>query len=92
MATKKQTLAAKRNVQKAQAAAKRKRTIANLPKSTRRGLQAEARKGARRGGRAGHALEDRNRQQLYEIAKKEGIPGRSRMGKWDLIEAIRKAR
>jgi Rho termination factor, N-terminal domain len=92
MATKRQTQAAKRNIQKAQAAAKRKRTIANLPKSTRRGLQAEARKGARRGGQAGHALEDRNRQQLYEIAKKEGIPGRSRMGKWDLIDAIRKAR
>jgi Rho termination factor, N-terminal domain len=92
MATKRQTEAAKRNIQKAQAAAKRKRTIANLPKSTRRGLQAEARKGARRGGRAGHTLEDRNRQQLYEIAKREGIPGRSRMGKWDLIDAIRKAR
>jgi hypothetical protein len=92
MATKKQTQAAKRNIQKAQAAAKRKRTIANLPKSTRRGLQGEARKGARRGGKAGHALEERNRQQLYEIAKKEGIPGRSKMGKWDLIEAIRKAR
>jgi hypothetical protein len=58
----------------------------------KRGLQAEARKGARRGGEAGHALEDRNRQQLYEIAKKEGIPGRSRMGKWDLTDAIRKAR
>jgi hypothetical protein len=92
VATKRQTEAAKRNIQKAQAAAKRKRTIANLPESTRRGLQAEARKGARRGGTAGHALEDRNRQQLYEIAKKEGIPGRSRMGKWDLIDAIRKAR
>jgi hypothetical protein len=92
MATKRQTQAAKRNIQKAQAAAKQKRTIANLPKSTRRGLQAEAHKGARRGGKAGHALEDRNRQQLYEIAKKEGIPGRSRMGKWDLIDAIRKAR
>ena len=92
MATKKQTEAAKRNVRKAQAAAKQKRTIANLPKSTRRALQVEARKGARRGGRPGHALEDRNRQQLYEIAKKEGIPGRSKMGKWDLIEAIRKSR
>ena len=92
MSTKKQSQAAKRNIQKAQAAAKQKRTIANLPKSTRRGLQAEARKGARRGGKAGHALEDRNRQQLYEIAKKEGIPGRSKMGKWDLIDAIRKAR
>ncbi len=92
MATKKQTQAAKRNIQKAQATAKQKRTIANLPKSTRRGLQAEARKGARRGGKAGHALEDRNRQQLYEIAKKQGIPGRSKMGKWDLIDAIRKSR
>jgi hypothetical protein len=92
MATKKQTQAAKRNIQKARAAATRKRTIASLPKSTRRGLQAEARKGARRGGTAGHALEDRNRQQLYEISKKEGIPGRSKMGKWELIDAIRKAR
>jgi hypothetical protein len=29
---------------------------------------------------------------LYEIAKKRGIPGRSKMGKWDLIKAIRKSR
>jgi hypothetical protein len=91
VATRKQTQAAKRNIRKAQAAAKRKRTIANLPKSTRRGLQAEARKGAQRKGEAGHALDGRNRQQLYEIAKKRGIPGRSSMGKWDLIKAIRKA-
>jgi Rho termination factor, N-terminal domain len=92
MATRKQTEAAKRNVKKAQAAAKRKRTIANLPKSTRRELGKQAAKGRQRGGRAGGALEDRNRQQLYEIAKKENIPGRSKMGKWDLIKAIRKAR
>jgi hypothetical protein len=91
MATTKQTQAAKRNIRKAQQAARRKRTIAHLPRSTRRGLQAEARKGAARGGRAGHALEDRNRQQLYELAKKRGIPGRSSMGKWDLIKALRKA-
>jgi len=92
MATKKQTRAARQNVRKAQASAKRKRTIANLPKSTRRGLQQEARKGARRGGKAGHALEDRNRKQLYEVAARMGIPGRSKMGKWDLIDAIRKRR
>src|SRR5207249_239361 len=42
--------------------------------TTRRALQTEARKGARRGGAAGHALEDRNRQQLYEVAQKKGIP------------------
>jgi hypothetical protein len=91
MASVKQRQAAKRNIQKAQQVARRKRTIAHLPKSTRRSLQAEARKGAARGGHAGHALEDRNRQQLYELAKKRDIPGRSSMGKWDLIKALRKA-
>ena len=92
MATAKQVQAAKRNVKKAQAAAKRKRTIANLPKSTRRGLQQQARRGRERGGQPGHALEDRNREQLYELAKKDGIPGRSKMGKWELIRAIRRSR
>ena len=91
MATRKQVQAAKRNVKKAQSAAKRKRTIANLPKSTRRGLQQQARRGRQRGGKAGHAVEDRNREQLYELAKKKNIPGRSKMGKWDLIRALRKA-
>ena len=92
MATTRQTQAAKSNVKKAQQAAKRKRTIANLPASTRRELGKQAAKGRARGGEAGHALEDRNREQLYELAKKQNIPGRSKMGKWDLIEAIRKAR
>jgi hypothetical protein len=92
VATRKQVQAAKRNVKKAQQAAKRKRTIAKLPKATRRGLSQEAAKSRARGGKAGHALEDRNREQVYEEAKKLGIPGRSKMGKWDLIDAIRKAR
>jgi Rho termination factor, N-terminal domain len=48
--------------------------------------------GRRRGGAAGHRLEDRNREQLYREAQKLGIPGRSRMGKGALIAAIRKAR
>ena len=91
MASARQTQAARRNVKKAQAAARKKRTIAHLPPSTRRGLQEEARKAARRGGKPGHALEDRNRQQLYDIAKKRGIEGRSKMGKWELIDAIRRA-
>jgi hypothetical protein len=92
MATTKQKQSARRNVQKAQRAAKRKRTIANLPKRTRRGLGQEGAKGRRRGGRPAHRLEDRNRRQLYEIAQEKDIPGRSKMGKWDLVEAIRKAR
>jgi hypothetical protein len=91
MATRKQTQAARQNVKKAQQAAKRKRTIANLPAGTRRELGKQAARGRARHGAAGHALEDRNREQLYELAKRKNIPGRSKMGKWDLIEAIRKA-
>jgi hypothetical protein len=91
MATGKQTQAAKRNVRKAQRAARSKRTIANLSRSTRRSLGQQAARGRSRGGRAGTTLEDRNRRQLYERAKKLNIPGRSRMGKWDLIRAIRRA-
>jgi hypothetical protein len=91
VATPRQTQAAKRNVKKAQEAATRKRTIANLPASTRKELGKQAAKGRRRGGEAGHRLEDRNRQQLYELAKQRSIAGRSKMGKWELIEALRKA-
>ena len=91
MASTKQRQAAKQNVKKAQQAARKKRTIANLPASTRRELGKQAARGRQRGGEAGRALEDRNRQQLYEVAKKKGIPGRSKMGKWDLIKAIRRA-
>jgi hypothetical protein len=92
MASKRQVQAAKRNIGKAQQAAKRKRTIAKLPKGTRRDLGRQAARGRQRGGEAGRELEDRNRQQLYEIAKKRNIPGRSKMGKWDLIRAIRTGR
>jgi hypothetical protein len=92
MASTRQVQTAKRNIKKAQEAAKRKRTIAKLPKSTRRELGKQAARGRQRGGEPGRALEDRNRQQLYEIAKDRNIPGRSKMGKWDLIKAIRKAR
>jgi hypothetical protein len=92
MATRKQTQASRRNIRAAQRTARSKRTIANLPKSTRRELGRQAARGRARSGKAGRALEDRNRQQLYETAKKMDIPGRSRMGKWDLIEAIRRKR
>ena len=88
MATRKQVSAARRNVKKAQAAARKKRTIAHLPESTRRDLGRQAAKARQRGGRAGRSLEDRTREQLYELAKKRDIPGRSKMGKWDLVRAL----
>jgi Rho termination factor, N-terminal domain len=91
MATKKQVSAAKRNIGKARQAAKSKRTIAHLPQSVRQDLSRQAAKSRARGGKPGRNLEDRTRQDLYEVAKRKKISGRSRMGKWDLIEAIRKA-
>jgi hypothetical protein len=92
MATTKQRQTAKRNVKQAQQAARRKRTIASMPKRTRSELGKQAAKGRQRGGQPGRRLEDRNRQQLYEIAQREDISGRSKMGKWDLIKAIRSSR
>jgi hypothetical protein len=89
MATRKQTQAAKRSIKSAQSAARRKRTIAHLPEATRRDLGKQGAKARQRGGRAGHALEDRTREQLYDLAQKRNIRGRSKMGKWDLIRALR---
>jgi hypothetical protein len=48
MATQKQRAAAKRNVKQAQQAAKEKRTLANLPMSTRTALGKEGAKAAQR--------------------------------------------
>ena len=90
--SRKQISAARRNIRKAAKAARARRTIAHLPKRTRSALSQQAARSRARGGRAGHALEDRNRQQLYDIARKKQIPGRSKMGKWDLIRAIRRSR
>ena len=89
MATRKQAQAAKRNIKKAQSAAKRERTIAHLPEATRRDLGRQAARARQRGGSPGHALEDRTRTELYELAQKRNIRGRSKMGKWDLIRALR---
>jgi hypothetical protein len=92
MATTKQRNAARRNIKKASSAARKKRTISKLPRSVRKDLGRQAANARRRGGSPGRALEDRTRQQLYEQAKKENIPGRSSMGKWELIRALRRSR
>ena len=91
MATAKQREAARRNVKKAQRAATKKRTIAHLPESTRRDLAEQARRGRARGGKGGHSLEDRNREQLYRLAQERNIRGRSKMGKAELIDALRRS-
>jgi hypothetical protein len=91
MATTKQVQAAKRNIRKAQGAASRAKTISKLPRAVRRDLSRNGAAARRRGGRPGHRLEDRTRAQLYEVAKRRRIAGRSSMGKEDLIRALRRA-
>src|ERR671924_266225 len=85
MATQKQRTAAKRNIKKAAAAAKKKRTIANMPKSTRTALGKQAAAVAQRKRTGGRS--PKTRQELYEEARRRGIPGRSKMGRGELARA-----
>jgi hypothetical protein len=82
MATQTQRRAAKRNVKKAQAGARKKQTLKNLPKKTQTALGEEANKV--RKGRA------KTREQLNREAARLEISGRSKMGKDQLRAAIRR--
>ena len=86
MATGKQRAAARRNVRRAQRAAGSQRTIAHLPPGTRTALGKQGAAVARR-KRTG-ARSPKTRQELYEIAKRRNIPGRSRMGRDELARAV----
>ena len=80
MASQKQKSAAKRNVKKAQSAAREKQTLKHLPRSTRTALGKEA-AAVRRGDQP-------TRKELEERARKLGIAGRSKMGKAELKRAV----
>lgn len=84
MATEAQRRAAKRNVKKAQAGARRKQTLKHLPKRTRTALGQEANK-VRRG-------ESPTREQLEREARRLDIRGRSKMGKAELKRAVSNAK
>jgi hypothetical protein len=86
VATQRQRAAAKTNIKKAAAAAKRKRTIANLPAKTRTALGEQGAAVARR-RRRGQAY-PKTRAELYEEAKRRDIPGRSKMGREELARAL----
>jgi L,D-peptidoglycan transpeptidase YkuD (ErfK/YbiS/YcfS/YnhG family) len=86
MATSKQTQAAKRNVKKAQQAAKGKRTLAHLSSSTKTALGKQGAAVAQR-KRTG-ASTPMTRTELYELAKKRDLPGRSKMGRDELAKAL----
>lgn len=86
MATTKQVQAAKRNVKKAQSGAKRKKSLAHLPKSTKTTLGKQGAAVAQR-KRTG-ASEPKTRQELYDIAKRRHLEGRSKMGRDELASAL----
>jgi hypothetical protein len=86
MATKKQTAAAKENVKKAQKGAKKKKTLANMPKSTKTALGKQGAAVAQRKRTGSNS--PKTRQELYEEAKRRDLPGRSKMGRDELARAL----
>jgi hypothetical protein len=86
MATKKQTQAAKRNVKKAQQSANRKKTITHLPAKTRTALGKQGAAVAQRKRTGGSS--PKTRAELYEIAKRRDLPGRSKMGRDELARKL----
>jgi hypothetical protein len=84
MPTTKQRQAARANVKKAQAGARRKETLKNLPSRTRTALGQEA-AAVRRG-------DSPTRKELEAEARRLDIKGRSKMGKDELKRAVSRAR
>ena len=84
MATTRQRQAARRNVKKAQSAARSKQTLKNLPKSTRSALGKEA-NAVRRG-------DEPTRKDLEAEARRLDVRGRSKMGKSELKRAVARAK
>jgi hypothetical protein len=86
MASQKQRAAAQRNVKKAATGARRKRSIANMPAKTRTALGKQGAAVARRKRSGGSS--PKTRAELYEEAKRKGLPGRSKMGRDELARAL----
>ena len=86
MATEKQRKAAKRNVKKAAATAKSKRTLNKLPKQTRTALGKQGAAVAKRQRTGGS--KPKTRQELYDEARRRNVPGRSKMGRDELAKAL----
>ncbi len=86
MVTTRQRKAAKKNVRKAISTAKRKKTIANMPKKTRTALGKQA-SAVRQRKRTGGST-PKTRAELIKIARRRGLEGRSKMGRDELARAL----
>jgi hypothetical protein len=92
VATEKQRQAARKNVKKAQSAARDKKTISNLSSKTRSALGREgAKAAARKRGDSkgtGSGAGAMTVEELRREASRLDIEGRSKMGKAQLIRAV----
>lgn len=86
MATSAQRRSARRNIKKATSAAKSRKSIAHLPASTRSALGRQGAAVAARKRRGGNS--PKTKAELYEMAKKRDIAGRSKMGRAELARAL----
>jgi hypothetical protein len=86
MTTARQTATARRNVRSAQQSAARKKTIAHMPAATRSALGKQAAAVAQRKRTGGDS--PKTRAELYAIAKKRDLPGRSKMGRDELARKL----
>ena len=86
MATTRQRQAAKRNVRKAMKAAKKQKTIAQMPKKTRTALGEQGAAVAQRKRTGGS--QPKTRQELYREAQRRNLPGRPKMGRDELARAL----
>jgi hypothetical protein len=86
MATAKQAQAARRNIKKAAGAARAERSIAHMPKATRRALGQQGAAVAQRKRTGGSS--PKTRAELYDMARRRGIEGRSKMGRAELARAV----
>ncbi len=86
MASEKQRRGARKNVKKAISAARKKKTIAHMPKKTRTAVGKQGAAVARRKRSGGS--EPKTRAELYEEAKRRNLPGRSKMGRGEQARAL----
>lgn len=86
MATTKQRQAARRNVKKAQKSAAEHKSISHMPEATRTALGKQGAAVAARKRRGG--ADPKTRAELYEIAKRRDVAGRSKMGRDELARAV----
>ena len=86
MATTKQVQSGRSSVKKAQRSASSKKTIAHMPVKTKSAL---GKQGAAVGQRKRTGVTTpKTRAELYEMAKRRDLPGRSKMGRAELAKKL----